>query len=76
MAASHRSGWSTCAVFDPLQHVINCRWVLVDPAGLARRHAELAGLDPERLLLWLFARCVQGSPEWPELAEVAVRLAP
>jgi len=63
-------------VFDLLQHMINCQRVVTDPAGLARRHAELAGLDAERLLLWLFARCVQESPEWPELAEVAVRLAP
>jgi streptomycin 6-kinase len=62
--------------FDPLQHMLNCERVVVDPAGLARRHAELLGLDPERLRLWLFARCVQGWPEWPELAEVAVRLAP
>jgi len=62
--------------FDPLQHMINCERVVADPAGLARRHAELLGLDPERLRLWLFARCVQGSPNWPALAEVAVRLAP
>jgi streptomycin 6-kinase len=62
--------------FDPLQHMINCERVVTDPAGLARRHADLLGLDPERLRLWLFARCVQGSPEWPELADVAVRLAP
>ncbi|HXB46671.1 MAG TPA: aminoglycoside phosphotransferase family protein [Streptosporangiaceae bacterium] len=62
--------------YDPLQHMINCERVVVDPAGLARRHAELLGLDPERLRLWLFARCVQGSPDWPELAEAAVRLAP
>jgi streptomycin 6-kinase len=63
-------------VFDPLQHMINCERVVTDPDGLARRHAELLGLDPDRLRLWLFARCVQGSPGWPELAEVAVRLAP
>ena len=62
--------------FDALQHMINCERVVRDPAGLARRHAELLGLDPERLRLWLFARCVQGWHVWPELAEVAVRLAP
>ncbi|HUB40339.1 MAG TPA: aminoglycoside phosphotransferase family protein [Streptosporangiaceae bacterium] len=62
--------------FDPLQHMLNCERVLVDPAGLARRHAELLGLDPERVRLWLFARCVQALPDWPELAGVAVRLAP
>ena len=63
-------------VFDPLQHMINCDRVVVDPVGLTRRLAELVGLDPERLRLWLFARCVQGSPVRPQLAEVAVRLAP
>jgi hypothetical protein len=38
--------------------------------------ADLLGLDGERLLLWLFARSVQESPEWPPLAEVARRIAP
>jgi hypothetical protein len=36
----------------------------------------LLGLDPERLVLWLFARCVQQSPDWPGLSEVARRLDP
>jgi streptomycin 6-kinase len=62
--------------YDPLQHMINCERVVVDPAGLAWRLANLLGLDLERLRLWLFARCVQESPEWPELAEVALLLAP
>ncbi len=34
------------------------------------------GLDPQRVLLWLFARCVQESPQWPPLAAVARSLAP
>jgi streptomycin 6-kinase len=38
--------------------------------------AGLLDLDPERLRLWLFARCVQESPERPGLAEVAQRVAP
>ena len=46
-----------------------------DPHGLARRVADLAGLDRERVLLWLFARCVQESPGWPSLADVAHRIA-
>jgi hypothetical protein len=38
--------------------------------------AELAGLDPDRVRHWLFARCVQASAREPELRPVAVRLAP
>ncbi len=44
--------------------------------GLARRMAGLVGLDLRRVLLWLFARCVQESPEWPSLAAVARSVAP
>jgi hypothetical protein len=33
-------------------------------------------LDAERLLLWLFARCVQESPDRPSLAEIARRIVP
>ena len=62
--------------YDPLQHLLNCDERLrADPHGLARRMADLLGLDRERLLLWLFARCVQESPHWPALAEVARRVA-
>ncbi|HET6812083.1 MAG TPA: aminoglycoside phosphotransferase family protein [Acidimicrobiales bacterium] len=61
--------------YDALQHILNCPGRLGDdPVGLARRMASLAGLDPERLKLWLLARCVQESPEWPGLADVARRL--
>jgi len=38
--------------------------------------AGLLGLDPGRVLLWLFARCVQESPQWPPLAAVAKSIAP
>ena len=63
--------------YDCLQHMLNCPGRLhADPGGLARRMAELADVDPRRLILWLFARCVQESPNSPELAEVARRLAP
>jgi streptomycin 6-kinase len=62
--------------YDALQHMINCERVLVDPAGLVQRMAELLGLDPERLRLWLFARSVQELPQRPQLADVAVSLAP
>ncbi|MGH9116386.1 MAG: aminoglycoside phosphotransferase family protein [Acidimicrobiales bacterium] len=62
--------------YDAVQHVLNCgERLLADPAGLARRMADLLGLDPQRLVLWLFARCVQESPDWPGLDEAARRLA-
>jgi streptomycin 6-kinase len=63
--------------YDPVQHMLNCSERLrADPLGLARRMAGLLGLDPERVRLWLFARCVQESPDWRGLAEVARRVAP
>ena len=63
--------------YDVLQHILNCAARLhTDPTGLARRMADLAGVDPYRLRLWLFARCVQESVDWPDLADVASRLAP
>jgi streptomycin 6-kinase len=63
--------------YDPLQHMLNCGQRLQsDPHGLARRMAGLLDLNPERVLLWLFARCVQESPDWPSLADVARRIAP
>jgi streptomycin 6-kinase len=63
--------------YDPLQHMLNCgERLLADPVGLARRMASLLDLDLDRVLLWLFARCVQESPGWPSLAEVARLVAP
>jgi len=63
--------------YDPLQHLLNCGERLhADPRGLARRMASLLDLDPDRVLSWLFARCVQESAEWPALAEVAQTIAP
>ena len=63
--------------YDALQHLLNCDERLqADPRALARRMADLLELDHERLLLWLFARCVQESPDWPALADVARRIAP
>lgn len=63
--------------YDSLQHMLNCAGRLqADPHGLARRMAGLLGLDLDRVLLWLFARCVQESAGWPGLARVARLLAP
>jgi streptomycin 6-kinase len=63
--------------YDALQHMLNCEERLqADPHGLVRRMAELLGLDPARLSLWLFARCVQEAPDRPALADVARRIAP
>ena len=63
--------------YDPLQHMLNCdRRLHADPRGLARRMAGLLDLDAGRVLLWLFARCVQESAGCPALAEVARTLAP
>jgi len=38
--------------------------------------ARLAGLDPSRVRLWLFARSVQESAGAPMLRQVARQLAP
>ena len=60
-----------------MQHLLNCPGRLqADPAGLADRMAVLCDVDRERFRSWLFARCVVESPWWPELAAVAVALAP
>jgi streptomycin 6-kinase len=63
--------------YDALQHMLNCEERLhTDPRALSARVAALLDLDPVRLELWLFARCVQESLDWPGLASVAHRLAP
>jgi streptomycin 6-kinase len=62
--------------YDVLQHMLNCDRLETDPIGLARRMAELAGLDSDRVLQWLLARVVQESPDWPAMNQVARRLAP
>jgi streptomycin 6-kinase len=63
--------------YDALQHMLNFPDRLdADPAGFCDRMAWLLDLDPARLRLWLFARCVQESPECPRFAAVAAALAP
>jgi streptomycin 6-kinase len=65
--------------YDVVQHLLNCDESLqADPIGLLTEVADLAGLDPERVRQWLFARCVleilgDGSP-WLALDPVLPRL--
>ncbi len=62
--------------YDAVQHMLNCEQRLAtDPARLSRRMAELLGVDPERVRLWLFARCVQESLQDITMREPARRLA-
>lgn len=63
--------------YDVVQHLLNCpKRLHDDPLGLVARFADLLDLNQDRLRLWLFARCVQESPDWPHLGDVARRLAP
>jgi streptomycin 6-kinase len=57
--------------------MLNCDGRLAaDPSGLADRMARLAGLDPGRVRLWLFARSVWESTGSPLMQSVARQLAP
>jgi streptomycin 6-kinase len=63
--------------YDALQHMLNCERLFTDPVGLARRLAAALDLDADRLLRWLFARCVvEGVAECPRLEAVIMLLAP
>jgi streptomycin 6-kinase len=63
--------------YDALQHLLNCEDRLAaDPHALVDRFAGLLGLDADRLLLWLFARCVVESVHWPWALEIARRVRP
>lgn len=63
--------------YDAVQHMLNCdERLATDPAGLANRMAGLLDVDPERVRLWLFARCVQESLHDVTMREPARRLAP
>jgi streptomycin 6-kinase len=63
--------------YDALQHMLNCMQRLsTDPIAFARRLAELLQLDADRLLLWLFARCIVESFDNPALRDVAAKIAP
>jgi streptomycin 6-kinase len=63
--------------YDVIQHLLNCPARLhANPDKLVERIAALLDLDRDRVRRWLFARCVQESSGWPELADVARRLRP
>ena len=48
--------------YDTVQHMLNrLDRLLADPVGFAHRMADLTGLDRDRQVQWLFARCVQES---------------
>ncbi|PWH07300.1 kinase [Brachybacterium endophyticum] len=62
--------------YDLLQHMLNDdRRLTADPLGFATRMAGLTGLDAERTLRWLLARCVQEAGSMPGAAEGALQLA-
>ena len=63
--------------YDAVQHMLNCdERLATDPAGLSDRMADLLEVDPERVRLWLFARCAQESLHDPTMRAPARRLAP
>jgi streptomycin 6-kinase len=63
--------------YDALQHLLNCPGRLcADPRGLAFRVAGLLGLDPDRLVAWLFARCVVEAATIPWALDVARGIRP
>jgi streptomycin 6-kinase len=63
--------------YDALQRMLNFEERLhADPAGFVQLMAGLLDLDTGRLRLWLFARCIQESPDDPGLLAVARRVAP
>jgi streptomycin 6-kinase len=63
--------------FDAVQHMLNCDERLAsNPKALAQRMASLLDLDPQRVRLWLFARCAQESLHDLTMREPAHRLAP
>jgi len=48
--------------YDATQHLLNCDGRLrADPHGTIHRLADLLGLDPERIRLWIFARAAAES---------------
>ncbi len=62
--------------YDAVQHMLNCdQRLATDPVGLSQRMAGLLGVDPDRVRLWLFARCAQESLHDLAMRDPARRLA-
>ena len=50
--------------YDVTQHLLNCsERLLSDPIELVRRMGDLAGIDPGRIRLWIFARVAVDPPD-------------
>ena len=62
--------------YDVLQHLLNSPGLHTDPVGLVDRMAGLTGLEPGRVRQWLFARCIVGAVDDPDLYPVATRVRP
>jgi streptomycin 6-kinase len=66
--------------YDATQHLLNNRSRLrADPDRTIRQFAEVAELDPDRVLLWTFARAAAGPRnDWGDetLVEIARAIAP
>ena len=63
--------------YDALQYLINFPERLeADTVGFTDALADLLELDAEHVRLWLFARCVIESIDWPGLDRVARALVP
>jgi streptomycin 6-kinase len=60
------------STYDVTQHIFNRVFDKdADAGALASRMAQLLGLDPGRVLRWLFARAVEASPYWAGMADLA-----
>jgi streptomycin 6-kinase len=66
--------------YDATQHLLNCRGRLqADPDGTIRRIADLAGVEYERVRLWIFARAAaEPRDDWShdQLISLARSIAP
>jgi len=65
--------------YDATQHLLNCRMRLrLDPDRTIRTFADLAGVEHERVRLWVFARAAAEPHNWrnDNFASLARSLAP
>jgi streptomycin 6-kinase len=65
--------------YDATQHLLNCSARLrSDPDRMVRRFADILGIDPDRVRLWLFARAATTTHGWngDSLMDVARLIAP